>query len=67
MLHYLEQTLETEYYETAIVHVGANDLLSDKSPNKTDNLLISNLVNIVMECKSFDRKNLFFVLEIAVY
>ena len=27
MLHYLEQTLETEYYETAIVHVGANDLL----------------------------------------
>ena len=66
MLHYLEQTLETEHYETAMVHVGVNDLLNDKSPNKTDNLLISNLVNIVMECKSFGRKNLFFVLEIAV-
>ena len=66
MLPYLEQTLETEYYETAIVHVGVNDLLSGKSPNKTDKFLISSLVNIVMECKSFGRKNLFFVLEIAV-
>ena len=46
MLHYVEPTLETGYYDTAIVHVGVNDLRNNKSPNNT-NSLTSNLVNIV--------------------
>ena len=58
MLHYFEPTLEIGYFETALIDVGVNDLLNDKSPNKTDNLT-SNLVNIVMECKSFGATNLF--------
>ena len=33
MLHYVEPTLETGYYDTAIVHVGVNDLRNDKSPS----------------------------------
>ena len=43
MLYYVEPTLGTGYYDTAIVHVG---LLNDKLPNNTDNLT-SNLVNFL--------------------
>ena len=56
MLHYVEPTLKTGYYDTAIVHVGVNDLINDKSPNNTENLT-SNLINIVKKCKSFGVKN----------
>ena len=52
MLHYIKPTLETGFYDSAISHVGVNDLLNDKSPSSTDNLM-SNLVNIVNKCKSF--------------
>ena len=46
MLHYIEPTLETGFYDSAMLHVGVNDLLNDKSPSSTDNL-VTNLVNIV--------------------
>ena len=45
MLRYTELTSETGFYD-AILHVGVNDLLNDKSSSSTDNL-VSNLVNIV--------------------
>ena len=58
MLHYIETTLETGFYDSAILQVGINDLLTDKSPSSTDNLM-SNLVNIVSKCKSFGVMDLF--------
>ena len=58
MLHYIEPTLETGFYESAILHVWVNDLLNDKLSSSTDNL-ISNLVNIVDKCKSFGVVDLF--------
>ena len=58
MLHYIEPTLETGFYDSAILHVEANDLLNNKSPSSTDDLL-SNLVKIVSKCKSFGVMDLF--------
>ena len=55
MLHYIEPTLETEYYDNTTVHVGVNNLLNDQLPNKTD-ILTSNRVNIVMKCKLLGAK-----------
>ena len=51
MLHYIEPTLETGFYDSAMFHVGVNDLLNNKLPSSTDNLM-SNLVSIVNKCKS---------------
>ena len=58
MLHYIESTLETGFYDSVLLHVGVNDLLNDKSSSITDNL-ISNLVNIVNKCKSLGVMDLF--------
>ena len=58
MLHYIELTLETCFYDSAILHVGVNYLLNNKSPRSIDNL-VSNVVKIVNKCKSFGVMNLF--------
>ena len=58
ILHYIEPTLETGFYDNVILHVGVNDLLNDKLSRSTDNLM-SNLVNIVNKCKSFGVMDLF--------
>ena len=58
MLHYIESTLETGFYDSVLLHVGVNDLLNDKTSSITDNL-ISNLVNIVNKCKSLGVMDLF--------
>ena len=50
MLRYIETTLETGFYDTAILHVGVNDLLDTKSPSSTEDL-VTNLVKIVNKCK----------------
>ena len=63
MLHYIQPKLETGFYDNAMLHVGVNDLLNDKSSSSTDNLM-SNLVNIVNKCKSIVVKDL-FVSDIA--
>ena len=52
MLHYIEPTLETGFYDSAILHVGVNDLLNNRSPSSTDDL-VSSFVKIVDKCKSF--------------
>ena len=58
MLHYIEPTLETCFYDSTILHVGVNYLLNNKSPRSIDNL-VSNVVKIVNKCKSFGVMNLF--------
>ena len=52
MLQYTEPTLETGFYDSAILHVEVNDLLNDRLPSSTDKL-VSDLVNIVNKCKFF--------------
>ena len=52
MLHYIEPTLETGFYASAILPLGVNDLVNNKSPSSTDDL-VSNLVKIVNKCKYF--------------
>ena len=52
MLHCIVLTLETGFHDSAILYVGVNDLLNNKSPSSTDNL-VSNLVKIVNKCKSY--------------
>ena len=58
MSHYIEPTLETGFHDSAILHVGVNDLLNDKSPSSTDNV-VSNLLNLVNKFKSFGVMDLF--------
>ena len=36
MLHYIEPTLEIGFYDSAILHVGVNDLLNNRSPSSAD-------------------------------
>ena len=50
MLRYIKPTLETGFYDSAILHVGVNDVLNNKSPSSIDDLE-SNLVKIVDKCK----------------
>ena len=52
MLHYIEPTLETGFYASTILPLGVNDLVNNKSPSSTDDL-VSNLVKIVNKCKYF--------------
>ena len=59
MLHYIEPTLEAGFCDSAILHVGVNELLNNKSPSSTDDL-VSNLVEIVNKCKSFRVMDPFF-------
>ena len=58
MLQYTEPTLVTGFYDSAILHVEVNDLLNDRLPSSTDNL-VSDLVNIVNKCKFFGVLDLF--------
>ena len=58
MLHYIEPTLETGFYDSAILHVGVNDLPNNKSPSSTDDQVL-NLVKIVNKCKSSRAMDLF--------
>ena len=52
MLHYIEPTLETGFYDSEILHLGVNDLPNDKLPSSNNNL-VSNLVNINNKFKPF--------------
>ena len=49
---YGKLTLKKGFYDSAMLHIGLNAPLYDKSSSSTDNL-ISNLVNVVNKCKSF--------------
>ena len=39
LLHYVDPTLKDGIYNTAIIHVGVNDLLNNKNTNKVDELI----------------------------
>ena len=39
LLHYVDPTLKDWIYDTAIIHVGVNDLLNNKNTNKVGELV----------------------------
>ena len=45
MLHYTESTWGIDFHESAIFHVGVNDLLNNKSPSSTDMYFLDYLKN----------------------
>ena len=51
-------TLKAGFYERAVLHVGVNDLLNNKSPSSID-ILVSNLAKFVNKCNSFGVMDLF--------
>ena len=51
LLHYVDPTLKDGIYNTAIIHVGVNDLLNNKSINKVDEL-VKNLESTAIKCIS---------------
>ena len=55
MLHYIEPTLKEGSFDTAIIHVGINDILKDKSENEM-NELYQNLKKIGVKCHSYGVK-----------
>ena len=50
MLHYIDIHLEDKFIDTALLHVGVNDLLNDNCKSNVDNLM-SNIYKIVEKCK----------------
>ena len=51
LLHYVDPSLKDGIYNTAIIHVGVNDLLNNKSTNKVDEL-VKNLESTAIKCIS---------------
>ena len=51
LLHYGDPTLKDGIYNTAIIHVGVNNLLSNKNTNKVDEL-VNSLESTGIKCIS---------------
>ena len=56
LLHYMDLNLAEEYYDTAIVHVGINDIINDDNSTKVENLVL-NLEKILRKLKKYGIKN----------
>ena len=52
----MDPTLAEENYDTAIVHVGINDIINDDSSTKVENLLL-NLGKVAAKLKNYGIKN----------
>ena len=52
----MDPTLAERNYDTAIVHVGINDIINDDSSTKVENLVL-NLEKIVIKLKKYGIKN----------
>ena len=58
MLHYIDFHLKEKLIDTAIAHVGVNDLLNENSQFKI-NQLIENIKKITQKCVSFGVKKIY--------
>ena len=56
LLHYMDPTLAEGNYDTAVVHVGINDIINDDGSTKVENLVL-NLENIAIKLKKYGIKN----------
>ena len=55
-LHYMDPTLAEGNYDTAIVHVGINDIFNDDRSSKVEKLVL-NLEKIAIKLKKYGSKN----------
>ena len=60
----MDPTLAEGNYDTAIVHVGINDIINDDSSTKVENLVL-NLEKIALKLKKCGIKNMFIWLDIC--
>ena len=58
LICYIEPTLKDRSFDTALIHVGVNDLSKNKRIHSLDEL-VTNLRNIVLKCSSFGVKNVY--------
>ena len=58
LLHYIDTTLEEQNFEAAIIHIGINDTLCDRSSRQI-NLFLQNIKEIGKKCKSYKVKYVF--------
>ena len=56
----MDPTLGEGNYDTAMVHIGINDIINDDSSTKVENLVL-NLEKIVIKLKKYGIKNLVFL------
>ena len=57
LLHYMDPTVAEENYDTAIVHVGINDIINDDSSSKVETLVL-NSEKIAIKLKKYGIKNI---------
>ena len=58
MLHDIDIHLEDKSIDTALLHVGVNELLNDNNQSNVDNLML-NIHKIVEKCKRVGVRNFF--------
>ena len=58
LLHYIDRTLEDHSFEVVIIHIGVNDIISNRSSTNFDHVL-KNIKNIVRKCRSYGIENIF--------
>ena len=64
LLYYMDPTLGEGSYDTAIVHIGINDIINNDSSTKVENLVL-NLEKIVIKLKKYGIKNLVFLAQFS--
>ena len=58
LLYYIDRTLEDHSFEAVIIHIGVNDIISNRSSPDFDHVL-KNIKNIVQKCRSYGTENIF--------
>ena len=58
--HYIDRTLEDHSFEVVIIHIGVNDIISNRSSPNFDHVL-KNIKNLVQKCRSYGIENFFFL------
>ena len=52
LLHYTDRNLEDHSFEVAIIHIGVNDIISNRNSPDSDHVF-KNIKNIVQKCRSY--------------
>ena len=60
LLNHIDRTLEDHSFEVVIIHIGVNDIISNRSSPNFDHVL-KNIKNLVQKCRSYGIENFFFL------
>ena len=58
LLNHIDRTLEDHSFEVVIIHIGVNNIISNRSSPNFDHVL-KNIKNIVQKCRSYGMENIF--------